>query len=139
AFWVTANLYLPAEAKPAMPGIVIVHSLHAPKTQFENQDMGIMWARGGAAVLVMDQPGYGDRLEAYPWAREFYHSRYVSGMQLYLVGESHIKWMVWDIMRGIDLLLDRKDIDPKRIVLLGAVAGGGDPAAVEAALDTRVA
>ncbi|MFN7995022.1 MAG: acetylxylan esterase [Bryobacteraceae bacterium] len=138
-FWVTANLYLPKEPKAAMPGIVIVHSLHAPKTQFENQDMGIMWARGGAAVLVMDQAGYGDRLEAYPWAREFYHSRYVSGMQLYLVGESLIKWMVWDIMRGIDLLLDRKDIDPKRIVLLGSVAGGGDPAAVEAALDPRVA
>ncbi len=30
-------------------------------------------------------------------------------------------------------------IDPKRIVMLGAVAGGGDPAAVTAALDDRIA
>jgi len=34
---------------------VIVHSLHWPRTQFELQDMGILWARSGCAVLVMDQ------------------------------------------------------------------------------------
>jgi dienelactone hydrolase len=138
-FWVTANLYLPSEPTQRMPGIVIAHSLHGPKTQFELQDMGMLWARAGCAVLVMDQVGYGERLEGYPWEREFYHSRYITGMQLYTVGESLIKWMVWDIMRGIDLLLERKDVDDKRIILLGAVAGGGDPAAVAAALDQRVA
>jgi len=137
-FWVPANLYLPAEAKGPMPGIVIVHSLHWPKTQFELQDMGIIWARSGCAVLVMDQIGYGERLEFYPWDREAYHSRYIAQTQLYLAGESLMKWMVWDIMRGIDLLLDRKDINQGQIILLGAVAGGGDPAAVTAALDSRV-
>lgn len=137
-FWVTANLYLPSAPKGQIPGIVIVHSLHAPKTQFELQDMGTMWAREGCAVLVMDQVGYGERLEGYPWAREAYHSRYITGMQLYLVGESLMKWMAWDIIRGIDLLLERKEIDEKQIILLGAVAGGGDPAAVVAALDKRV-
>ncbi|MGI8962456.1 MAG: acetylxylan esterase, partial [Bryobacteraceae bacterium] len=136
--WVTANLYLPGESKRRMPGIVIAHSLHAPKTQFELQDMGILWAKAGCAVLVMDQIGYGERIEGYPWEREAYHSRYITGMQLNLVGESLIKWMVWDLLRGIDLLSDRKDVDPKRIILLGAVAGGGDPAAVAAALDERV-
>ena len=49
-----------------------------------------------------------------------------------------MKWMVWDIMRGIDLLVERKDVNEKQIILLGAVAGGGDPAAVTAALDSRV-
>jgi dienelactone hydrolase len=137
-FWVPANLYLPAEAKGRMPGFVIVHSLHGAKTQFELQDMGILWARAGCAVLIMDQIGYGERLEHYPWDREAYHSRYVTQMQLYLAGESLMKWMVWDIMRGIDLLLGRKDVDDKRIVLLGAVAGGGDPAAVVASLDSRI-
>jgi hypothetical protein len=47
--------------------------------------------------------------------------------------------MVWDLMRGIDLLLDKPYIDSRRIVMLGAVAGGGDPAAVTAALDNRIA
>src|SRR5438034_2909447 len=60
-------------------------------------------------------------------------------MQLYLAGESLIKWMVWDIMRGVDLLLERPEVDPQKIILLGAVAGGGDPAGVTAALDARIA
>ncbi len=136
--WVTANLYLPAKPPQRMPGIILVHSHHRPRTQAELQDMGILWARAGAAVLILDQIGAGERLQNYPWNREAYHSRYIMGMQLYLVGESLIKWMAWDIMRGVDLLLDRKEIDKNEIVLIGAVAGGGDPAAVTAALDSRI-
>ena len=47
--------------------------------------------------------------------------------------------MAWDAMRGINLLCDRADMNKKEIILLGTVAGGGDPAAVTAALDSRVA
>ncbi len=137
--WVTANLYLPSPARALTPAIVIVHSHHRPRTQSELQDMGILWARAGAAVLVMDQMGAGERMQNYPWNREAYHSRYVMNIQLGLAGESLLQWMVWDIMRGVDLLLERRDIDPRKIGLLGAVAGGGDPAAVAAALDERIA
>ena len=42
-------------------------------------------------------------------------------------------------MRAVDLLLQRGDVDEKQIILLGAVAGGGDPAGVTAALDPRIA
>ena len=59
-------------------------------------------------------------------------------MQLHLVGESLMGWMAWDLMRGVDLLLARPGIDKDRVILLGAVAGGGDPAAVTAALDPRI-
>ncbi len=137
--WVTANLYLPAKPQGAMPGIVIIHSHHRPRTQAELQDMGILWARAGCAVLIMDQIGHGERLQTYPWNREGYNSRYVMGMQLYLAGESLIKWIVWDVMRGVDLLVERPDVDKSKIILLGAVAAGGDPAAVTAALDSRIA
>jgi dienelactone hydrolase len=137
--WVTGNLYLPSEAHGEMPGIVILHSLHGPKTQFELQDMGIIWARAGCAVLVIDQVGYGERITTYPWDRSNYNSRYVEGEQLYLTGSSLITWMVWDAERAIDLLDARSDVDKKSIILLGAVAGGGDPAAVTAAIDPRVA
>ncbi|MFB3921824.1 MAG: acetylxylan esterase [Terriglobia bacterium] len=136
---VAANLYLPARISGKIPAIVVVHSHHAPKVQSELQDMGMTWARSGTAVLVMDQLGAGERLQSQPWPRESYYSRYALGMQLYLAGESLMTWMVWDLMRGIDLLLERPYIDPGRIVMLGAVAGGGDPAAVTAALDSRIA
>ena len=42
---VTANLYRPASPPPSMPGILISHSHHNPKTQGELQDMGMTWAR----------------------------------------------------------------------------------------------
>jgi cephalosporin-C deacetylase-like acetyl esterase len=137
--WVTANLYLPAKPRGTMPGILVVHSHHAARTQAELQDMGILWGRLGCAVLIIDQIGHGEMIQNYPWNREPYHSRYIMGMQMYLAGESLLKWLVWDLMRGIDLLLDRSDVDPRKVVLLGAVAAGGEPAAVTAALDGRVA
>jgi cephalosporin-C deacetylase-like acetyl esterase len=150
--WVTANLYRPARADPQakMPGILICHAHHTPKEHGELQDMGMTWARAGCLVLIMDQLGHGERRQhpfadasSYPRpyrvSRMDYHFRYDNGIQCQLAGESLIGWMVWDLWRGVDLLLDRPGIDPERIILLGAVAGGGDPAAVAAALDTRIA
>jgi dienelactone hydrolase len=138
-FIVTANLYLPEKTSGRIPAIVLVHAHHAPKTQSELQDMGMTWARSGTAVLIIDQINAGERSQTQPWARESYFGRYATGNQLYLAGESLIKWMAWDIIRGIDLLVGRSFIDPTRIVLMGAVAGGGDPAALTANLDPRIA
>ena len=136
---VTANLYTPEKPSGKIPAVVVIHSHHAPKTQSELQDLGMTWARAGSAVLVMDQLCAGERSQSQPWPRESYYGRYALGNQLLLAGESIMKWMVWDLMRGIDFLLEQPEVDPQRIVLLGAVAGGGDPAAVTAALDSRVA
>lgn len=150
---VTANLYRPAGVPSGspqhMPGILICHSHHNPKSQGELQDMGMTWARQGCLVLVMDQLGHGERRQhpfraaedfpkEFPVGRQDYYFRYNLGMQLQLIGDSLIGWMVWDLMRGVDLLLQQPGVDPERILLLGAVAGGGDPAAVTAALDHRV-
>jgi hypothetical protein len=38
--WVSANLYLPAKPPAKMPGLIISHSHHTPKTHGELQDMG---------------------------------------------------------------------------------------------------
>ena len=132
-----------------MPGILLCHSHHNPKTQGELQDMGMTWARQGYLVLVMDQLGHGERRQhpfrsaadyAGPFEvnRQDYHFRYNVGIQLQLIGDSLMGWMVWDLRRGVDLLLSRPGIDPGNIILMGAVAGGGDPAAVTAALDKRI-
>ncbi len=147
---VTANLYLPVHPAHSMPGILISHSHHNPKTQGELQDMGMTWARQGCAVLIPDHLGHGERRqhpfrsekdfsEAFRVGRQDYYFRHNLGMQLHAAGESLMGWMVWDLMRCVDVLLARPGIDAKRIILLGAVAGGGDPAGVTAALDPRVA
>lgn len=137
-FWITANLYLPAQPPARMPAIVIVHSQHYPKTQGELHDMGALWARTGSAVLVMERPGYGERVETTPWFRQSYASRFTFTKQLFLVGESYSGWAAWDVIRSVDYLYERTDIDRKRIILLGSVAGGGEIAGVAAALDERI-
>jgi len=136
---VTANLYLPSPLQKQMPAILIVHSHHNPKTQGELQDMGMTWARTGCIVLVMDQLSYGERRQHPPGPRQDYRFRYINGIQLHLIGESLLWWMVWDVMRGVDLLLSRQGVDREKVILMGAVAGGGDPAAVTAAIDSRIA
>ncbi|MBM4041348.1 MAG: hypothetical protein FJ290_22835, partial [Planctomycetes bacterium] len=134
----TANLYVPNPPRPKMPGFILVHSHHNPKEQSELQDMGVLWSRLGCLVLVMDQISHGERRQQPFAGREDYRHRMAIGMQLHLVGESLIGWMAWDLMRGLDVLLGRPGIDPGRIIVMGSVAGGGDPAAVVAALDPRV-
>ena len=147
---VTANLYLPARPRKSMSAVLFLHSHHNPKTQGELQDMGMTWARQGWLVLVMDLLGHGERRQhpfvssdqypkPFPVGRQDYYFRYNVGLQLQLVGESLIGWMAWDLMRGVDLLCSREGVDEDRIILIGSVAGGGDPAAVAAALDPRIA
>jgi dienelactone hydrolase len=147
---VTANLYLPADSPKSAPGILICHSHHAPKSEGELQDMGMTWARSGCVVLIMDQLGHGERRQhpfidanSYPHkfrvGRQDYYFRYNVANQLSLIGDSLMGWMVWDLMRGVDVLLAEPGVDKDKIILLGAVAGGGDPAAVTAALDPRIA
>jgi dienelactone hydrolase len=146
---VAANLYEPATPSQLMPGLLIVHSHHNPNSQGELQDMGRSWARRSRLVLVLELINRGEprqhpfRTEAdYPRAfragHQDYYFRYITGAQLSLVGESLMGWMVRDLTRGLDVLLSRPGIDKHRVILLGSVAGGGDPAAVTAALDPRV-
>ena len=148
--WVSANLYLPAKPPEKMPGVIIAHAHHTPKTDGELQDMGMTWARSGTAVLVPDQLGYGERRnhdfqtskdfdKPYRVGRQDYFFRFNSNLQLSGVGDSLMGWMAWDLMRGVDVLLQQPGIDKDRIILMGAVAGGGDPAGVTAALDPRIA
>ncbi|MDB5386046.1 MAG: hypothetical protein JWM11_1692, partial [Planctomycetaceae bacterium] len=150
AGWVSANLYRPQTPGNSMPGIVISHAHHTSKEHGELQDMGMTWARAGCLVLIPDHLGHGERRQhPFASAADFekkyrvgpadYYFRYDAAMQLDLIGESLIGCMVRDLSRGVDVLLAQQGIDPGKIILLGAVAGGGDPAAVAGALDQRFA
>ncbi|MCP5119316.1 MAG: acetylxylan esterase, partial [bacterium] len=136
--YVSANLYLPARPPAKMPAIIIQHSFHYPKTQGELHDMGELWARTGTAVLIPERLGFGERVETSPWYRYGDGSRPTFKQQLGVVGETRMGWMAWDLIRAVDLLFERSDVDRDRIILIGAVAGGGEPAAIAAALDPRI-
>jgi dienelactone hydrolase len=90
-------------------------------------------------VLVIERPGYGERVETTPWYRQSYASRHTFTKQLFVAGESYSGWAAWDIIRSVDYLFERPEIDREKVILLGSVAGGGEPAGVAAALDPRIA
>lgn len=146
---ITANLYLPAKPPKAMPAIVVCHSFFHPKSQGELQDIGVNGARCGCAVLVFDLLGHGERRQhpfsdasSYPGKfnvpRQDYYMRSLLGLQLDLAGASLMGWMAADVIYCVDALLQRPDIDRDKIIVMGAVAAGGDVAAVAAALDPRI-
>src|SRR5207245_6951933 len=105
--FVTANMYVPEKADKPMPGFIVIHSHHNPKTQGELQDMGMNWARQGCYVIVMDQLGHGERrqhpftdaqkypAETFKPDRQDYYFRYNVAAQLHLLGESLVGWMAW--------------------------------------------
>ena len=68
-FFVTANVFVPADTSKPMPGFIVVHSHHNPKTQGELQDMGMNWARQGCLVLIPDMIGHGERRQ-HPFATD---------------------------------------------------------------------
>lgn len=54
-----------------------------------------------------------------------------------LFGQTMIGWRVWDVMRSIDYLHTRSEIDFKRIGTMG-ISGGGTVSLFSAALDERI-
>lgn len=148
--WVAANLYRPAVPNASMPGIILVLSHQRPKHNGQRQDMAMTWARAGCVVLVPEHLGHGERAvhpfsnpDSYeaPFRAELqdYWFRYDLGMQLHLLGDTLMGWLIYDLSRGVDVLLAQKNVDSKRILLVSEPAGGGDVAAVAQALDSRIA
>jgi len=144
-----ANVYRPAGRSGRMPLVVVVPSHHTDSTHPELIDFGATWAHRGALVAVPTLSGHGERrLHPFRSAADFprpfdvhrqdYRFRFDLGMQLALAGRSLLGWLVEDVVRLVDVVLDRPDVDPDRVVLVGSVAGGGSVAAPVAAIDPRV-
>lgn len=136
----TANLYRPSKPAASMPGVLIVHSHQQPKHIGWRQDMAMTWARAGCVVIVPDLVGHGERRQhPFPESNPHdYHFRFDANIQLSLIGDSLMGWFAWDLMRAVDVLLKEPGVDAKRVIAVSEPAGGGDVAAVTAALDSRI-
>ncbi len=142
-FYVTANLYVPKGAG-RFPAVLqpTGHSVQAKSRAFY-QTLGLALVKSGFVVLTYDPLGQGERRLFYD--RELGDSKVggptaehsMVGIQSLLAGESVARYMVWDAMRGIDVLLARPEVDGKRIGVAGC-SGGGTLTAYMAALDSRV-
>jgi dienelactone hydrolase len=131
SFYVTALLYGPAQAITPAPAVIFVHGHHdVGKAAPEYQAVCIDLARNGFFVLAVDPPGQGERKQYYdPVSRTLRiphctDEHTYSGLQFVVGGASLARHFIWDVMRGIDYLETRVDIDPTRIGITGNSGGG---------------
>jgi len=143
-FFVTANLYIPTTGKAPYPAVLGAagHSVNG-KAQDLYQTVWISLAKKGFVVLAYDPPGQGERYEYFDAARNkpkypstTEHS--MSGMQCLLTGTNYARHEIWDGIRGVDYLLTRPEVDPRRIAAAGN-SGGGTQTAYLQVLEPRLA
>jgi dienelactone hydrolase len=134
--YVTGNLYRPANIKEdeKLPAVFYVCG-HSGRGRNGNkvayQSHGIWFARHGYICLVVDSLQLGEITAThhgtYNLGRWWWHSR----------GYTPAGVEAWNGVRGIDYLVSREDVDPKRIAVTG-ISGGGAATFWVAAADERV-
>ena len=142
---VTAALFIPKGSIGKSPGILFCSGHTADGFRSETyQTMILNLVHKGFVVLAFDPFGQGERWayldpetgESQLGGPTRQHS--YPGAQLFLLGESMAKYMIWDGVRGIDYLSSRPEVDPNRIGVAGR-SGGGTQSSYIAAFDDRVA
>ncbi len=124
-FWVTANLYLPANSSGRVPAIVLAPG-HGAGGKSENWSWGANFARNGIVVLAYDPIGQGERLQYLDGDKP---ASIVGGptgehgeanIGPLLLGDTLARYMVNDAIRGIDYLTTRPETrrEPDRRVRL---------------------
>ncbi len=101
-------------------------------------DFAIQVVEAGMAALAIEPMGFGCRRDPVN-ARQGLGRKAcdpAAGGAL-LVGETMVGWRVWDVMRTIDYISTRPEIDSSRIGCMG-ISGGGTVTVFSAALEPRI-
>jgi len=123
--WITGNLYEPTGQTGPFAGILCPHGHWSDWSDYgryrhDMQKRCAVFCRMGAVVFAYDMVGYGDNKQA----------SHEDPLALQLQTRNS--------MRVVDYLVNRKDVDRKRIAVTGA-SGGGTQSFILAAVDDRVA
>jgi dienelactone hydrolase len=101
-------------------------------------DFAIQVAEAGMAALAIEPMGFGCRRDAIN-ARQGLSRKAcdpAAGGAL-LVGQTMVGWRVWDVMRTLDYVATRPELDQQRIGCMG-ISGGGTITVFSTALDSRI-
>jgi len=145
-YYVTANVYVPKNARPPFPAVLGAagHS-GSGKAAEVYQRAWVGMVKRGILVLAWDPPGQGERFQyldasgkksLYEGGGPGEHT--MAGIQCLLTGTSVARYFIWDGMRALDYLLTRGDVDPARIGAAGN-SGGGTMTSYLAAFEPRIA
>lgn len=119
-FYITGNLYTPADPKTKNPAILNPHGHLANKrlTHYM-QKRCAAFARMGAIAFAYDMVGYAESTQVN-------HKMPIAALL-----------QTWNSKRVLDYLLSRPDVDPGRIGMTGG-SGGGTQTFVLTAIDDRI-
>jgi dienelactone hydrolase len=101
-------------------------------------DFAIQIVEAGLAAVAIEPMGFGCRRDPLNAAKGLGQKACepVAGGAL-LLGKTMIGWRVWDVMRTIDYIATRADLDSTRVGCIG-ISGGGTASLFSAALDPRI-
>jgi dienelactone hydrolase len=131
---VPAILYRPKQLRRVkMPGLIVVNGHGGDKYTWYAFYAGILYARGGAAVLTYDPIGEGERnAERKDGTRQ--HDRKVDPPEM---GRRLSGLMITDVMQAVSYLAQRPDVDAKRLAAMG-YSMGSFVLGLTCAVDTRL-
>jgi hypothetical protein len=103
-----------------------------------HRDYALQVVSQGLAAVAIEQMAFGCRRDARTKKAGPGSSacQPTAGSAL-LLGETMVGWRVWDVMRTIDWIGTRSELDPKRVGCLG-LSGGGTCTLFSAALEPRI-
>jgi hypothetical protein len=143
-YYVTGAMYIPEGIEGKAPAVFYAcgHSIGGFRADVY-QYICINLVKKGFIVFTIDPMGQGERFEY--WDPELDEPRFpipdhehsYAGAQCLISGYSTARYFIWDVIRGIDYLLTREEVDPERIGMTGR-SGGGNLTAYLGALDDRI-
>jgi dienelactone hydrolase len=101
-------------------------------------DFAVQVAAAGAAAIAIEQSGFGCRRDPRNAGRGLAQKGCdpAAGMAL-MLGQTLIGWRVWDVVRTLDYISTRSDLDANRVGCIG-ISGGGTAALFAAAIEPRI-
>ncbi len=138
---IPALIFLPAavpQAAGKRPAVVYVNGLGKKADAAEGGPIERM-VREGHVVLAIDARGFGETRSALETGGAFprWFGDYESAQTAFLIGKTLVGMRARDIVRAVDLLASRAEVDAARISGFGKQAGGV-PMLHAAAFDSRI-
>jgi dienelactone hydrolase len=126
----------PAKFKGARPVVIVLHGTGGNKDSGQIAEIALKAARAGFIGVAIDGRFHGERTKTGTGAAEYN----AAIERAFKTGEGHPFYYdtAWDVMRLVDYLGTRKDVDAARIGLTG-ISKGGIETYLTTAADPRVA
>ncbi len=127
---VNATVYLPATFESPRPAVVVPVG-HSGK-QFAAYQLPCQYfARAGFIAITFDPPGVAGEKQAG-------NDHFFDGVRCHLTGDTSSRYFIGDVLRAMDYLETRTDVDPTHGFACTGVSGGGHSSVFAGLLDDRV-